>query len=269
MREPMPRLRRSPARTPGIDELIPPKHVLPAYTRKGNFTKAGARFLRAAVDAGLEPQHRLLDLGCGVGRLAVAVSQYLDDRGHYVGLDTDRTAIRVCDEWIGSKLPHFTFVWADVYNTAYNPSADAKAAQYRFPFDDDDFDFVFSNSLFTHLVPDDARNYLGEIGRVLKPGGRAMNTIFLLNQESLALVRGGDSPQGVLHELGDLALVKKPERPEAWIALDEQFVRTAHTAAGLEIEQVRYGAWPGREASGPSLGKKDIVVATKLSAGPR
>jgi SAM-dependent methyltransferase len=269
MREPMPRLRRSPARTPGIEELIPPKRVLPPYTRKGNFTKAGARFLRAAVDAGLEPQHRLLDLGCGVGRLAIALSQYLDDRGRYVGLDTDRKAIRVCDEWIGSKLPNFSFVFADVYNTAYNPSAEAKAAQYRFPFDDDDFDFVFSNSLFTHLVPDDARNYLGEIGRVLRPGGRTMNTIFLLNEESLALVRGGDSPQGVLHELGDLALVKKPERPEAWIALDEQLVRTAHAAAGLEIEQVRYGAWPGREASGPRLGKKDIVVATKPSAAPR
>jgi SAM-dependent methyltransferase len=237
--------------------------VLPSYTRKGDFRKAGARFLQAAVDAGLEPQHRLLDLGCGVGRLAVAVSQYLDDRGRYVGLDTDRKAIRLCDEWIGSRLPHFTFVWADVFNTRYNPSAEAKGAQYRFPFEDDEFDFVFSNSLFTHLVPDDARNYFREIGRVLKPGGRTMNTIFLLNQESLALVRAGESQQGVLHELGDLALVKHPQRPEAWIALDEEFVRTAHEEAGLGIEQVRYGAWSGREPSGPGLGKKDTIVARK------
>ena len=192
----MPRLRRSPARTPDIDELIPPKRVLPSYTYKGDFRKAGGRFLQAAVDAGLEPHHRLLDLGCGVGRLAVALSQYLDDRGRYVGLDTDRKAIKLCDEWIGSKLPHFTFVWADVFNTAYNRGAEAKAARYRFPLDDDAFDFVFSNSLFTHLVPDDARNYFREIGRVLKPGGRTLNTIFLLNQESLTLVEGGESPAG-------------------------------------------------------------------------
>ena len=93
---PMPRLRRSPARTPDIDELVPPKRVMPKYTRKGDFKKAGGWFLQAAVDAGLEPHHHVLDLGCGVGRLAVALSQYLDGRGRYVGLDTDRKAIRTC-----------------------------------------------------------------------------------------------------------------------------------------------------------------------------
>jgi hypothetical protein len=66
------RFRRSRARTPGIDDLIPPERALPPYTRKGDFKKAGARFLQAAVDAGLEPHYVLLDLGCGVGRLAVA-----------------------------------------------------------------------------------------------------------------------------------------------------------------------------------------------------
>ncbi len=269
----MPRLRRSPARTPDIDELIPPKRVLPSYTHKGDFRKAGGRFLQAAVDAGLQPHHRLLDLGCGVGRLAVALSQYLDGRGRYVGLDTDRKAIKLCDEWIGSKLPHYTFVWADVFNTAYNRGAEAKGAQYRFPLDDDTFDFVFSNSLFTHLVPDDARNYFREIGRVLKPGGRTLNTIFLLNEESLPLVEGGESRQGVLHQFGDLALVKRPDRPEAWIALDEEFVREAHDDAGLGIEEVRYGSWSGREAPAHGLGRKDIIVAQKLGVadapGPR
>ncbi len=259
------RFLRLRTRTPGIDELIPPEEALPLYTVKGDFKKAGARFRQAAVDAGLEPHHRVLDLGCGVGRLAVALSHYLDDRGSYVGLDTDRKAIELCNEWIASKLPPFTFVWADVFNTNYNRRAEGSAAQYRFPFDDEAFDFVFSNSLFTHLVPDDARNYFHEIGRVLKPGGRTVNTIFLLNQESLSLVEGGESPQGELHQLGGVARVKKPERPEAWIAFDEDFVRQAHVEAGLGIERVSYGAWSGREASGPVLGKKDTIVAEKLS----
>jgi SAM-dependent methyltransferase len=263
MPSPMPRSRRLRARTTGVDDLIPPERALPSYTRKGDFRKAGARFLQASVDAGLEPHHTLLDLGCGVGRLAVALSQYLDDRGRYVGVDTDQKSIAVCNEWIASKLPQFTFVWADVFNTSYNPSAEAKAAQYRFPFDADAFDFVFSNSLFTHLVPDDARNYFHEIGRVLKPGGRTVNTIFLLNEESLPLVDSGESRQGVLHQFGDLARVKRPNRPEAWIALDEAFIRQAHKEAGLGIQEVRYGAWSGREASGPGLGKKDIIVAQK------
>jgi SAM-dependent methyltransferase len=246
-----------------VDELIPPKRELPAYTRKGDFKTAGTRFLETAIAKGLEPNHRVLDLGCGVGRFAVAVSGYLDEAGRYAGLDTDPRAIDICTEWIASKLPGFTFVWADVFNTNYNRSAQIEAAQYRFPFEDNAFDFVFSNSLFTHLVPDDARNYLHEIGRVLTPGGRTVNTIFLLNEESLALVGDGRSRHGTLYEFGDVARVKRPERPEAWIGLDEDFVRQAHAEAGLRIEEVRYGAWSGRESSGPGFGKKDIIVAVR------
>jgi SAM-dependent methyltransferase len=250
-------------RRPGVDELIPPRSALPLYTQKGDFKKAGARFLEGAVGAGLEPHDSVLDLGCGVGRFAVALSEYLDDKGRYVGLDTDRKSIELCNEWIGSRLRQFSFVWADVFNTTYNRRAEAKAASYRFPFDQSAFDFVFSNSLFTHLVPDDARNYFREIGRVLKPGGRTLNTIFLLNRESLAQVASGESKQGALHEFGPLARVKEPSRPEAWIALDEEFVREAHDEAGLGIERVRYGSWSGREATGPGFGQKDIIVASK------
>jgi hypothetical protein len=72
----------------------------------------------------------------------------------------------------------------------------------------------------------------------------------------------------VVHRFGDLAWVKRPERPEAWIAIDEDFVRKAHDEAGLRIEGVRYGAWSGRESSGPGYGRKDIIVAQKLSPGP-
>jgi len=257
------RLRSRGAARPSVDELIPPPGALPSYTRKGDFKKAGARFLETAIEKGLEPHHRVLDVGCGVGRFAVALSGYLDERGRYVGLDTAQESIALCNRWIASKLPGFSFVWADVFNTNYNRGADVAASQYRFPFEDDGFDFVFSNSLFTHLVPDDTRNYFGEIGRVLKPNGRTLNTIFLLNEESLELMDREDSPNRAPHAFGALARVKKPETPEAWIAFDEGFVRDAHEAAGLRIEEVRYGGWPGREPTGPGFGKKDIIVAVK------
>jgi SAM-dependent methyltransferase len=195
--------------------------------------------------------------------LAVALSDYLNERGSYVGLDVSREAIDICDRWIGSKLPRFDFVWADVVNARYNDRASVSGAAYRFPFEDESFDFVFSNSLFTHLLPGDSKQYIAEIGRVLKPGGRTLNTIFLLNDESNALLAGDNPAHEVPYEVDRVARVKDRKRPEAWIAIEEDFIREAHRAGGLRIEEIRYGAWPGRDAPGVGFGKKDGVVAVK------
>jgi hypothetical protein len=129
---------------------------------------------------------------------------------------------------------------------------------------------VFSNSLFTHLVPQATERYLIEIGRVLRPGGRTMNTMFLLNTESLAALDAPDSRQGPTHPFGrGIARVKDPENPEAWIAFDEGFMRRLHRRAGLRIEEpVRYGKWSGREETAAEFGGKDIVGASKRTPSP-
>jgi len=252
---------------PATKDLIPPEEALPGFARGGNFEKTGASFLETARERGLEPGHRVLDLGCGVGRFAVALAGYLDDAGSYVGLDTAAEFIDICDRFIGAKVDGFEFVHAEIFNTHYNPDAAVEAAEFRFPFADGEFDFVFSNSLFTHLVPADADNYIREIGRVLRLGGRTLNTIYLLNEESRSQIDGGDSKQGEVHEFADgLARVKKPDNPEAWIALDEDHIGRSHADAGLEIEEpIRFGGWTGREPSGPGFGGKDIVVAVKTA----
>jgi SAM-dependent methyltransferase len=258
-----------------VRELVPPQDALPAYARDRpgdepgeHFLKSGERFLDAAKARGLEPHHRVLDLGCGIGRFAVALAGFLDRRGSYVGIDVARRSIKLCRTHIGAKLPNFRFVHAGLFNTEYNPDAGAQdASDYRFPFRPESFDFVFSNSLFTHLVPDVAQNYLSEIGRVLQPGGRTFNTMFLLNPESLAHLDAPDSRQGETHEFaGGIARVKSLENPEAWIAFEESVMRKLHRGAGLEIEEpIRYGAWSGREESAPGFGAKDFVVARKPS----
>ena len=251
---------------PSVDELVPPAadlKVLRSFASKRNFKRAGRRFRKAAKDFGLQPDDRVLDVGCGPGRFAVALSRYLNEQGSYVGLDASREAIDICNRFIGSKLPRFDFVWAEVVNQRYSDQATTLASEYRFPFEDESFDFVFSNSLFTHLLPADARHYIGEIGRVLKPRGRSFNTIFLLNDEARRLLAREDPTHVLPYELDGVARVKDRERPEAWIAVEEEFIREAHRAAGLRIEEIRYGAWPGRDTPGVGFGKKDAVLAVK------
>jgi SAM-dependent methyltransferase len=249
--------------------LIPPPDILPAYARRADFAKTGAAFVRAAAEWGLEPDHRVLDLGCGVGRFAVAYAAFADDRASYDGLDVSAEAIEICNRYISSNLPRFNFHLVDVFNAKYRSEADSRAASYEFPFPDRSFDFVFSNSLFTHLTRADVENYVHEIGRVLMPGGRCLNTFFLLNEVSKARLEGGRAGHQFPHAVErGVARAKRLDKLEAMIAYEEGFIRDLHREAGMTIaEPVRYGSWslPREEQalSGPGFGIKDIVVAVR------
>jgi len=127
-------------------------------------------------DLGLRPGDRVLEVGCGGGRNALALVSYLDGGG-YLGLDIDAVSIAACRAQ--PALSRFEFVVADVQNELYNPQGGAKGNEYRFPFDDDSFDFVFLQSVYTHMLEEDCANYAREIMRVLRPGGTAAISIFL------------------------------------------------------------------------------------------
>src|SRR5215217_7148653 len=147
-------------------------------------------------------------------------------------------------------------------NKEYNPKGTYKASEYEFPYKKASFDFVILSSTFTHMLPDEVPNYLSEIERVMKPGGRAMITFFLLNRQSLKLIEAGKSAIGFKHHFG-VYRIKEESTPEAAIAYQEDFVRNLYRENGLKIaEPVHYGSWYGREAF---LSYQDIVVAHKPS----
>jgi SAM-dependent methyltransferase len=56
-----------------------------------------------------------------------------------------------------------------------------KADSYVFPYTDGAFDAVFLVSVFTHMLTGDVRNYIREIGRMLRPNGVCMLTAFLMD----------------------------------------------------------------------------------------
>lgn len=251
------------------DDLIPPRERLPPYARRGDFKQKGEEFLRACVErGGLKPGDRILDLGCGVGRFAVALTEFLDDEGIYVGIDVSARATRLAREWIGTKDPRFRFRRVAAYNGMYNQGGKLEARDYRFPFRDASFDFVFSNSLFTHLLPDATINYLHEIARVLRPGGRTLNSLFLLNKEVRRLIDTGKCPTPLPNDMG-VYRTKHTDRPEAFVAYEEDFLTKVHQDAGLSIlRPIRYGKWCGRSKQDEGFGEKDLVTARKDQAAP-
>src|SRR5262249_40160156 len=72
--------------------------------------------------AGLTPTSSVLDIGCGCGRNAFALTHYLSAEDAYVGFDIVPALIEWGREDITPLCPEFHFQPADLFNSDYNPS---------------------------------------------------------------------------------------------------------------------------------------------------
>jgi SAM-dependent methyltransferase len=226
-------------------EVLPPAHLRIYYYRTWNpdaFRRACEGVRTEVISRGLRPEHRVLDIGSGIGNLALGLTDYL--RGSYDGIEIHPDAVAWCQRTITPKYPAFRFHRADLVSHAYNPKGESPASAYRFPFSDRSFDFVFLGSVFTHMLPDAVEQYIREISRLLAPGGVCVASYFLLNDETRAGVDRDRSFMSfrVEHSSG-LCRLHDATMPEAAVALDETFVRRVHEEAGLRIRDIRRGGW--------------------------
>jgi len=121
--------------------------------------------------------NQILDVGCGTGLMGIAAEPFLGPQGRYVGLDVNRGELEFCRRHYPS--PPFEYVHLDVNNPAY--ARHQTTERQRWPLEDARFDVVTALSVWTHLNEKDALFYFAEICRVLKPGGKAIVTFFLLD----------------------------------------------------------------------------------------
>ena len=245
-------------------EFLPPRPERPRYAKRRP-AKSGRKFVRAArKQAGLQPDDHVLDLGCGIGRFAaVLAAEFMNSEGRYDGLDVSEESIGLARKYISSRDDRFRFHLIEAHNALYRSDTERRAAALRFPFEDATFDFVFSNSLFTHLLPDDTETYIQEIGRVLKPGGRTLNTMSLMDRKVHSMLESGTCAMELPAELGPKSRARNPEMLEEFVAYDEAHIRGLFDRAGLEVAKILHGSWSGREADPGAIDKKDAVVALK------
>jgi Methylase involved in ubiquinone/menaquinone biosynthesis len=148
-----------------LGDLRNPTPLPPAYLRsrvartssRGEFLHVGERLARSITEAlraenvAFDRLRHVLDFGCGSGRVARHMMAALP-QASFVGVDVDRDAIT----WCRSHLPGSYHVGPILPPTLLRAG---------------EFDLVYAVSVFTHLDEELQDAWLGELRRLLRPGG--------------------------------------------------------------------------------------------------
>lgn len=144
------------------DAIVPPEALVRRVqgARKAKpdvFFAGGYRAIHAYLteldDYGFKPNEmqRILEFGVGFGRLLL---HFAPLPAKLFGCDITKTAI----DWATDKLGHK----AEFELTPLAPPL---------PYPDRYFDFIYANSVFTHIAHDLQEKWIAELRRIVKPGG--------------------------------------------------------------------------------------------------
>lgn len=154
---------------------------------------------------GLDKDSRVLDVGCGMGRLPIGILSRLGPVRAYRGIDVQADCINWCERHIASAHPEFRFLHVNARNARYNPAGEVIGGDFRLPFENGAFDIINMFSVFTHLLEGDVRAYLAEFRRVLAPGGHVFLTAYV--EDGVPPME--ENPKGyLLRSAGPLHLVR-------------------------------------------------------------
>lgn len=125
----------------------------------GKFELIGRLELAVLVAEGLVPSATLVDLGCGIGRMASHAIPYLVG-GHYIGTDISASMLRRAQGRIDAATPDppCRVSWVKQVGT-------------RFDVPDASVDAFCAYSVFTHVEHEDSFNFLRDARRAVRPGG--------------------------------------------------------------------------------------------------
>lgn len=221
-------------------DAAPPR--LLNYAADGNFVEQGDELVAALHrDFTLDHGIRILDIGCGIGRIATALWRAKLDVS-YDGFDI----VAYGTAWCRKKIPErdgYRFVHADVFNPFYNPRGRIAPTDYTFPYPDGSFDLLVAVSVYTHLLEAETRSYFEQSMRVLDAGGKAYFTTFLVNEDIPASAHFAFG-----HQIGS-AYVERLEEPEMAVGYTLAFWQSLAQAHGGRIVKINPGSWRGTQSS--------------------
>jgi len=237
------------------DKTIPPKGLI--YTGGGDFKKIGDFWISYfKKNANLKEDNDFLDIGSGIGRVAVPLSKFL--KGNYEGFDLMNVGINWCKKNITSKHNNFSFKKVNLYNDLYQGKY-GSAADFIFPYPDNYFDISCATSVFTHMIDVEVENYLEQTYRVLKDNGIMVATFFILDEESVELMKG--RTLDFKNKKDNFYYISK-KSISANVAFQRDYLTRIINQKGFKIIKDNKGSWCGRKTS-HRYKFQDILVLEK------
>lgn len=182
------------------------------------------------------PSLRMIDFGCGFGKLAPVSTFFTQPSGLYLGVDIRSDCIQTCKLQY-PHLPRVEFHLSKDYNAMYSErrsdELERSTPQHDWPVAPGSIDLVTSVSVFTHLQEAQALHYMKQIHGVLKPGGFAMLTFHIV-AEPRKTPKFTSSAKAHLLDLFDFKtplppsknfFTSTPEIPENAIAVNDAGLR--------------------------------------------
>lgn len=221
------------------EELLPPKRLI--YTGRGNFIQTGLKFFELfKAEARLKPQSKILDIGSGIGRMAIPLVDFLNEDGKYLGFDIVQQGITWCKENIQKRYPNFNFIFVELQNQLYQ-SKGRQAEDFVFPADDNSFDLALAISVFTHLEFSVVQQYLSQTNRVLKIGGYGVATFFLID-EDVRNDQFSTAHFNFKHKESSQYMIDQRVRT-ANVAFDQSMIIQEFNQGGFKIQKIIKGSW--------------------------
>lgn len=241
--------------------VIPSKHRRccgPEFKDHSFYLKsAEAEATRLVTQFGCNRSSKVLDIGCGQGRLPIGILRVIGEID-YLGIDIVQQSVDWCNRHIGRAHPSFRFSHLNVYNERYHRDGIKLDGTFRFDVASESIDIVYLFSVFSHTTEEDMRIYLRDFRRVLRKTGKIFFTAFVEeNVPSFSI-----NPDGYIFEncRGPLHIVR----------YNKAYLFSILEELGYRVEAFTHGTEADRQSAiylGRSESQKPAEAMARTSVG--
>ncbi|HVH81363.1 MAG TPA: class I SAM-dependent methyltransferase [Stellaceae bacterium] len=206
-----------------------------------------------------KPWFSLLDIGCGAGRYAPFLDQFIPNLD-YLGVDIWKEGIDWAQQAMSAVRPNLRFALLE-QNSGY-----AAERAYALPVTTGSADAAIAMSLFTHLDPAAVLAYFREVARVLASDGVAIATFFVLDEASRATAESAAAQIGFpIKKMAGYWYYGRGGYLD--IYYEEAIIREIMQEAGPEPIELRRGTWYRPGTGGQIFGTHQDTFLLRVRAG--